>query len=190
MANKKPIQGKYSLYAFPTNSSYTLTGNARSASFGVNAPAVELVTKCISAPDGNNAVSFAVENKITIKRFRVRMNGAPGIQAGVNHIAAKFKLIFGRIDSDNNLKIYDSVWIEAPNFGEWVDAELLVEPYKRTGGDSAFDFMQIIIDTDNSIFYVDDFNLQDDYIGQGITPIIEMEIETAGLFVRSNGVEF
>lgn len=187
---QKTTQGKYSLYAFPTNSSYTLTGNARSASFGVNSPAVELVTKCISAPDGNNAVSFFVEYALTIQRFRVRMNGAPGIQAGVNHSAAKFKLIFGRIDSDNNLQIYDSVWIEAPNFGEWVNADLLVEPYKRTGNNNAFDYMQIIVDSDNSVFYVDDFNLQADFIGQGITPIIEMEIETAGLFVRSNGVEF
>jgi hypothetical protein len=50
--------------------------------------------------------------------------------------------------------------------------------------------MQIIVDPDNSIFYVDDFNLQEDFVGQGITPIIEMEIETAGLFVKSNGVEF
>ena len=190
MANKKPIQGKYSLYAFPTNSSYTLTGNARSASFGVNSPAVDLLTKCISAPEGNNAVAFKVENKLTIKRFRVRMNGAPGIQAGVNHTAAKFKLIFGRIDLDNNLHTYDSVWIEAPNFGEWVDADLLVEPYKRTGGNTAYDFIGIIIDPDNSVFYVDDFNLQADYIGQGITPIIEMEIETAGLYVKSNGQIF
>lgn len=187
---QKQTQGKYSLYAFPNNSSYTLTGNARSASFGVSAPAVELLTKCISAPNGNNAVSFFVEYKITIKRFRVRMNGAPGIQAGVNHTAAKFKLIFGRVDSDNNLQIYDSVWIEAPNFGEWVEADLIVEPYKRTGGNREFDYMQIIVDPDNSIFYVDDFNLQEDFVGQGITPIIEMEIETSGLFVRSNGEEF
>lgn len=187
---QKQIQGKYSLYAFPTNASYTLTGNNRAASFGVNNPAVELVTKCITAPEGNNAIAFNVERQITIKRIRVRMNGAPGIQAGVNHTAAKFKLIFGRIDSDSNLFVYDYIWVEIPNFGEWVESEQIVEPYLRKGNDSSFEYLQIIVDPDNAVFYVDDFNLQEDFVGEGITPIIEMEIETAGLFVRSNGVEF
>lgn len=184
------IQGKYSIYAFPNNASYTLTGAARSASFSVSNPPVELTTKCISAPNGNNAIAFYVENVIKIKRFRVRMNGAPGIQAGINHTAAKFRLLFGRMDADDNLYIYDSVYIEVPNFGEWVESNQIVEPFKRVGGNDDYDYLQIIIDPDNSIFYVDDFNIQEDYVGQGITPIIEMEIETAGLYVRSNGQIF
>lgn len=184
------IQGKYFIYAFVGNSSYTLTGADRQGSFSVSSPAEELNLNCITGPNGNNAIVFNVENKINIRRARVRMNGGPGIQAGLNHIAAKFKIIVGRVDGDNNVFDYDSVWVQVPNFGEWAAIDLLIEPYKRTGNDRSYDFVTFIIDPNNAIFYVDDYNLQADYVGQGITPIVEFEIETAGVYLKTNGQIF
>lgn len=37
---------------------------------------------------------------------------------------------------------------------------------------------------------LDGQNLAEDFVGQGITPILQMEIETAGLVCYSNGVWF
>lgn len=180
------IQGKYLCYSFIPNSSYTLTGNARTASFSVS-DTIEnnnMNVKCLSAPNPDNAVKFLMNTATKIKRVRVRMNGAPGIQAGVNHIAAKIAVEFGEVKNGAWVSAAKA-FIQTPNFGEWYECNSELRPH--TLGNA---LKSMFVNPDETIFYIDDFNLQPDYVGQGITPVLEMEIETGGLSVAENGDEF
>lgn len=183
---RKNIQGKYFCYSFIPNSSYTLTGNARTASFGVNNTIENnnMNVKCLSAPNTDNGVIFMLNTKVKINRVRVRMNGAPGIQAGLNHIAAKISVELGDIIG-GVWKSYAKAFIQVPNFGEWCEcnAELNANETINVG-------KSMYVNPAETIFYVDDYNIQSDYVNQGITPILEMEIETGGLSVSDDGAIF
>lgn len=191
MAQAKQIQGKYFLQAnIPT--AYTLTGADRAGSMGVN-DVTELVVESINAPGMSNRVYFPVEHLVTIKRVRIVANGGPGIQGGVNHYAGQFILSMACVDGEGNVTKFDECPVIIPNWGEWYDINMSLKPFKRTGGDTSAEFVGMAIEkTFGSVamFYVDDFNIQDDFVGQGITPILQMEIETAGLVCSSNGVWF
>lgn len=191
MAQAKQIQGKYFLQAkIPV--SYTLTGANRQGAFGLN-DITELVVDSINAPSIANRVVFPVEHTVTIKRVRIVANGGPGIQVGVNHYAGQFVLSMARDDGDGNIIIYDECPVIIPNWGEWYDINMILRPYKRTGGDTSAEFVGMAIDKTLdalAMFYVDDFNLQEDFVGEGVSPIMQMEIETAGLVCYSNGVWF
>ncbi len=190
MAQAKQIQGKYFIQAdIPT--AYTLTGADRVASFGLN-DITELGVDSINAPSLSNRIVFPVESNVTIKRVRLVANAGPGIQGGVNHNAGQFILSMVKNDGEGNLTKFDECPVIIPNWGEWYDINMTLKPYKRTGGDTTAEFVGMAIEKvlNLAMFYVDDFNLQEDYVGQGITPILQMEIETAGLVCQSNGVWF
>ena len=191
MAQAKQIQGKYFLQAdIPT--SYSLTGENRSASMGLN-DITELIVLSINAPGVSNRVYFPVEHVVTIKRVRIVANGGPGIQGGVNHFAGQFILSMARDDGEGNVTKFDECPVIIPNWGEWYDINMILRPYNRTGGDTSAEFVGMAIEKtldSLAMFYIDDYNIQDDFVGQGITPILQMEIETAGLVCSSNGVWF
>lgn len=191
MAQAKQIQGKYFLQAnIPT--SYTLTGADRAGSMGLN-DLTELIVESINSPGVSNRVYFPVEHVVTIKRVRIGANGGPGIQGGVNHYAGQFILSMARDDGEGNVTKFDECPVIIPNWGEWYDVNMSLRPYKRTGGDTSAEFVGMAIEKTLdavAMFYVDDFNIQEDFVGQGVTPILQMEIETAGLVVSSNGVWF
>lgn len=183
---RKNIQGKYFCYSFIPNSSYTLTGSARTASFGVNNTIENnnMNVKCLSAPNPDNSVKFLANTSVKIKRVRVRMNGAPGMQAGLNHIAAKIAVEFGKV-KDGYWVSEARAFIQVPNFGEWCEcgAEL-------NANHTLIEYRDMHVNPLETIFYVDDYNIQSDYVNQGITPILEMEIETAGISVANDGEIF
>lgn len=191
MAQAKQIQGKYFLQA-KLPGSYTLTGADRVASMGAN-DLTYIGVESINAPAVSNRVVFPVENIVTIKRVRIVANAGPGIQAGVNHYAGQFILSMARDDGEGNVTKFDECPVIIPNWGEWYEINMTLKPFKRTGGDTSAEFVGMAVDktVDTlAMFYVDDYNIQEDYIGQGITPILQMEVETAGLVCSSNGVWF
>lgn len=191
MAQAKQIQGKYFLQSkIPT--SYTLTGADRQGSFGLLG-IKELVVDSINAPSVSNRVVIPVENVVTIKRVRIVANAGPGIQAGVNHYAGQFIMSLVTNDGDDNLTKFDECPVIIPNWGEWYNINMILRPFKRTGGDTSSQFVGMAIEKTLdtlAMFYVDDYNIQEDYISRGITPILQMEVETAGLVCQSNGVWF
>lgn len=184
------IQGKYLLYCFILNASYTLTGADRAGNFGITGAQNEIEVDALSANNQNPAIVCNVENELTIKRIKIEANGGPGIKAGVNHLAAQFQLQLVRKDADNNIVKFDSTQVNIPEWGEWFDLNLVLRPYKRIDGNRNFDFLWFSIVPSTSHFYVDDYNIQADYINQGITPVLYMEVETAGLYIASNGQIF
>ena len=41
---------------------------------------------------------------------------------------------------------------------------------------------------DYTKFFIDDYNVQDDYVGQNFTAVLEMLIDTAGVLDNAGGV--
>lgn len=179
------IQGKYTVSANVLNCAYTITGGSRTATFSITGTEEELKVIALNAPADNGEVKFNVENEITIKRVKVVPNGAPGLQAALNRFAAHFELKAVSEDENLDLIVYDSTFINVPNWGEWFECNMKIRPWKRTGNGTE-DFVGLSINPSNDLFSCDDYNVQDDYINQGVTPILYMEIETAGLYLKSN----
>lgn len=181
------IQGKYDIFAYIPNASYTFTGNDRNATFGISDFSGELDLRCLNCPTTQNAkVSVPVENDVTIKRVRMWPCGAYGLQNSPLKMAAGMALLMGRGDS-SDFKIYDYTALVVPNWGEWFNVNLKISPYRRIDNDDSYNYIGFAIDADETEFSLDDFNIQSDFIGQVVTPALEMEIETAGLAIVGGG---
>jgi hypothetical protein len=44
------------------------------------------------------------------------------------------------------------------------------------------------INKDYTKFFIDDYNIQDDYIGQNFTAVLELLVDTAGVLDNAGGV--
>ena len=191
MSSKK-IQGVYDLYLKCTDAAYTLTGNDRNADFGFVGTQDEIPALCLNYPGAlNTRIAVPVENKVIIKKMKLWPRGAYGLQHAPLYMAGSFYLELGRTDTDTNtFVIYDKVAIYVPNWGEWFDVNAVLEPYKRIDGDSSKQFLQFSMAYDTAVFTCDDFNIQSDFVGQGVSPALEMIVDTAGLVDSTNGVYF
>ena len=191
MASKN-IKGRYDLYTPLADAAYTLTGADRNATFGFTGTQDELNTRCLDFPGNiNGKIAVPVENLVTIKKIKLWPRGGFGLQNSPLYMAGKFYLELGRTDPDTSTFIvYDKVAVNIPNWGEWFDVDAVLKPFNRLDNNSDFDFMQFSIAYDTAVFSCDDYNLQADYVGQGISPALEMIVETAGLVDASNGNYF
>lgn len=187
----KNIKNRYDLYTKLTDAAYTLTGGDRNATFGFTGTQGELNTICLDFPGSlSGKIAVPVENTVTVEKIKIWPRGAYGLQNSPQYMAAKFYLQLGRADENNVFHVYDQIAVQIPNWGEWFDINMELKPYKRTGGNSEFDFMQFSIDYDTAVFSCDDYNLQEDFIGQGVAPALEMIVRTAGIANASNGQIF
>lgn len=179
------IQGKYDVFAHIPNASYTFTGNDRNATFGISNFSGPLDLRCLSCPSTQSAkVAIPVENDVTIKRVKIWPVGAYGLQNSPSKMAAGMSLLVGGGDS-SDFKLYHYTALVVPNWGEWFEVNLKLKPYRRISGDNSYNYVGFAIDKDETLFSLDDFNIQDIFISdsQVVTPAIEMEIETAGLAI-------
>lgn len=183
-------QGKYTLIA-KVQASGTLEADNRNIEFAVTNPAnAALLPDCLNAP--KLAAGYAVVNSqydITIKRIRLNANGAPGAQHAPNYYAGVFDLILGKKELDDSITQYDKVQIKIPEWGEWYELNLKLCPYNYQLG-PVDEYSGFYIDVDNNVFRIDGMNLADAFNNMGVTPWIEMEIETAGITASSNGIEY
>lgn len=186
----KTIQGKYDLYTPFSDVAYTLTGGDRNATFGPTGTQGELNTICINFPGSlSGKIAVPVENDVKIRKMKLWPRGGYGLQNSPLYMAGKFYLQLGRED-DGNFILYDETAVQIPNWGEWFDVDLILRGYRRKDGDSQFDFLQFSFAYDTAVFSCDDYNLQEDFVGQGVVPALEMIVETAGLANASNGQIF
>jgi hypothetical protein len=184
------IQGKYTLIA-KVQAAGTLEDANRNVTFSVTAPAdAALIPDCLNKPI--NAVGYSVINSqydVTIKRIRLNANGAPGAKHAPNYYAGVFNLILGHKELDDSITEYATAEIKIPEWGEWYELNLKLCPYKYDLG-PVNDYCGFYIDVDNNIFRIDCLNLDSAFEGLGVTPWLEMEIETAGVTASSNGIEY
>ena len=181
------IQGKYTLIA-KLQAAGTLQDGNRNINFSVTNPSnAGLTPDCLNAPE--SAAGYAVfnsQNDVTIKRIRLNANGAPGAQHAPNYYAGVFNLIIGRKELDDSITAYDKAQIKIPEWGKWYELNLKLCPYNYQG--TIEDYCGFYIDINNNVFRIDGQNLNPDFEGLGVTPWLEMEIETAGIVASSNGV--
>ena len=192
MAN---IQGLYTLRAPLYNSNdpanrvlYTFTNNDRNASIGF-AYQCPLDFAQIDAQNPDNLGDprkFIVQNKLFIKRARVLTPGAPGLAPGLGGRAAVFYL--DTRSSKNGIDTSgDSLILKFDNFNEWQDFNIPFLNDKIDSDTGKYTFL-IGAGDGRTALYLDDYNLQNEYVGQDLFAFLELVVDTAGLYNGFNSV--
>ena len=159
----------YKLYA-KIPATYTFTGNARQATFGVAADAsLEL-----------HALSFAGADKVQLKggnfrivRARLVASGADGLEPGKEKIAGSMnlKLVYGGSDASNVFKLSFYKW------DEWTEQDIRIGVYPQAENKDC----GLAVVQRGTEFTCDDYNVDSAFVGQSFVPILELEIECRGL---------
>lgn len=144
---------------------YTFTGNARAATFGVDA-AGALTLKCVSNFAGGTEVKFLRKSPVRICRARILSSGAPGLQAGVAKLASSLKLYFTDAGSSS-----PEFTLTFARWNEWEEKSVSLN---MGSGESC----ELAVSDTGTEFTCDDFNLQEEFIGQDVVPMLELEFET------------
>lgn len=150
--------------------SYTFTGNARQATFGVSENA-SLETHVLSYA-GADAVRFKRSN-VRIVRARLVPSGAAGLMPGKEKIAGRLQLSFVRQGQNANGAPFTMSFYK---WGEWERQEISTG---MPGSDG--DICELAINANGTEFTCDDFNIADSFVGQTVVPMLEMEIECGAL---------
>ena len=151
---------------------YTLAGNDRDASFTASsdspAPATDIRA-------GGAAVTFNKGQVLRITKARLVGSGAPGLQAGVGNNAAALKVIQGIASGSSITKTVDSADVDLAflEYGRWEDKDFRIE-FLADGSSLGIG--------NGSEVTVDDFNVQEDYVGETVGFVIEA---TAELYIGS-----
>lgn len=176
------IRGKYVVYSF-LPITYTLTGKTRQGRFAFDDTHDEIKLKAQNAPsEPVYGVQLVGQNDTTIKRARIVPRGGAGLLASPGTLAGQLFLNAYTKDADDNRVTLDSVHLDFLQWGEWENVNAVLKPYKYRG--SVEDFpgaCSLFISGAAGKFTADDFNVQEDFVGQGVQALLELEIETAGL---------
>lgn len=183
------IAGKYNVSA-KLNAQYEFTGNNRDATFSISSPDAPLDLSCVSSST-NAYVAAMYDCRVKIKRVRLVSAGAPGLQRTETHRAGAFVLAIQAADENGIYTTLDSVVVKIDNWNEWTDTNFDLRPYKTQftftpAQETQHKPVKFCALFANSGFYCDDYNVQPEYVGQTLTPWIEMEIETAGMVELHN----
>lgn len=177
------IRGKYVVYSF-LPITYTLTGENRQGRFTFDATHDEITLKAQNAPsEPVYGVQLISQNDITIKRARIVPRGGAGLLASPGTLAGQLFLNACTYNTEETRITLDSVHLDFLQWGEWENVNAVLKPYENS------EYLPIPLPGSCSLFIsdaaakftADDFNIQDDFIGQGVQALLEMEIETAGL---------
>lgn len=187
MAN---IQAKYNFVAGLPDV-YTLTGNDRAAELSLTQNTV--ISFYVVGNKAGGPCFFNGDTAINIKRMRVRSPKAPGVSAATS-TAGVITLSFCAMIGSNADTELDAARVNIPKWGEWFEANIKIEPYKTTYAWTDTQITQhkpvgVVIGY-NSSMNVDDYNVQEDYVGQDVDVAIDLEIETAGVISSSTYVIF
>lgn len=161
-----------------TPTPYTLTGTDRDAKIQYNSTTGALSVKVIDR--GGAEVVFPSAD-VTIKAARLS-DGGLGLVAG-ERTAANLVLVFGTADNSAQL---DETVAEVPvAIGEWNcdEPQSLHTILKATTSINMFI-------KSSGIINISDFNVQDDWVKQDVTPVLELTIETDHLLTTDGEVVF
>ena len=176
------IRSKYVVYSF-LPITYTLTGETRQGRFSFDDTQDEITLKAQNAPsEPVYGVQLLAQNDTTIKRARIVPRGGAGLLASPGTLAGQLFLNAYTKDAEENRITLDSVHLDFLQWGEWENVNAVLKPYENTGGAESLPVScGLFVSGAASKFTADDFNVQEDFIGQGVQALIEMEIESSGL---------
>lgn len=176
------MTNKYLLSLY-LGTTYTLTGADANADFS---PVSDLVlSSYLTSGAFGGAVALSGLGSIKITGARLT-NSSCGVE-GNGPLAAKLKLrlskVVGGSESGDPFASFD---MNIAKWGRWEKKNIVLFP--NPGIDAGVNrACQFVID-DASVFYVFDFNVQDDLVGEDIAPILELEIETDAILDASTGL--
>lgn len=178
------IKGIYTVRASLADvvNSYQFTGADRNAELSAAADFM-LLTTCddIDRPL-NTDISFKSDNVLNIKAARIITNGAAGLRPALNSSVAAVLTIIGRAINDVTGDALGGFTFGLDYFNEW--QELNVKFFPEKVNDNYF----LSVNHTYSKLYVDDYNVQDDYLGQTFTATLELLIDTAGVLDHAGDI--
>lgn len=184
---RQKIAGKYTLWAVIPNSSYTFTGNNRAANFGITGDELQAINmKALNSLSIDSNVWPEIGTEVKIKRAKIEPSGAFGLQPSPGERAAGVFVVLTYTDEDANLQTLSQISMQFDKWGEWCEINKSLKAYGFVNPDSCY----FGISSNGAFFTCDDYNLQKDYIGQTVTPVLVMEVETAGLYDSVARVKF
>jgi hypothetical protein len=180
----KKIKGTYILRASLNDviSGFEFTGADRNTELS---PASDFILNLACADINrpvNTAVSLISNNVLNIKAARILTPGAVGLRGALNSQVAASITIIGRAAADVTAETLGGFTFALDHFNEWQDVNVKYLPAKVN--ENYF----LSINKDYTKFFIDDYNIQDDYIGQNFTAVLEMLIDTAGVLDNAGGV--
>lgn len=187
---RQKIAGKYTLWTVIPNCSYEFTGSNRVATFGITGDDVQDINmKALNALSVNSDVYPEIGTEVQIKRAKIEPSGAFGLQPSQGERAAGIFLDSTYTDGDGNLHALDQISIQFDKWGEWCNINKNLKAFDPYGYINPVS-VRFGISKTGAFFNCDDYNLQEDYIGQTVTPVLVLEVETAGLWDSVARVKF
>lgn len=183
MAN---IAGRYGLTINITNAQYTFNGNNRDAQFTPMPPDIVVAANCVQINYYGAQALGCGDSDFVIKRARIISSGAPGLQPPELKRAAQINLDLCKQDGT----LLDGVILKLQNWNEWTDINATLRPYKTKPSWSDGELVNnkpvfFCPRHLNTYYNVDDYNLQAAYVGQTVSPILELDVESTGGMVES-----
>lgn len=185
---RQKIAGKYTLWGVVPNCSYEFAGNNRAASFGITGDRVQMRMKALNALSIDSNVTPVMGANLQIKRAKIEPSGASELRPPAGELAAGFFLNLVYTDADENLQVLDSIALQFDRWGKWCDINKDLKAYgniKPPPTACAFS-----IQPSFAFFKCDDYNIEDAYIGQTVTPVLVLEVETPGMWDSVSRIKF
>jgi hypothetical protein len=123
----------------------------------------------------NNAVSFVSNNVLKIRAVRILTTGAEGLRGGLDDKAAN--ILFKAFADNTTTTPVGTFQVLVDRFNEWCPVN--IDFMARSAPNQNF---FIGIDHTYSFLSLDDYNIDENYVGQGFVPYVELDIDTAGIF--------
>lgn len=181
------IAGRYGLTIVISKATYEFTGNDRNAQFVATYPNETVAANCTQIFGGSAQAVAIGECNFIIRRARIISSGAAGVRAPTGSRAAQVHL---KLEKQLGGEL-DDVFLKFQNWNEWTEINATLRPYKNkptwldaeiVNHKPAF----FVVDYNYSYYNVDDYNVQAAYVGQSFTPILELDVEAAGMLETSN----
>ena len=171
MANNK-ISGSYILQSAQKITDYEFTGESRNAKVTLQAGEINLIDLS-NGSISDRYIDLLTKNKVHVKGIRIITPGGAGLRSIKN--AATLWLCMYNLAGTTNLG-HLSI-IEVARYNEWQELDDYWEPYKKIK-DQMYN-----LGVSQGSFNIDDYNIQEKYIGEKVEFKIELSIETAGIYL-------
>lgn len=170
----KKILGKYIITANLPFPEYTFTGNNRTASMELNED-TRLGFKCGYVRGIYDDVRFVADNILFIKKARIVTHGAAGLRSMYNAATLHF------FATNENSEPIGAFKFSLENFNEWTDVDI---PFLSNSEDAIPPKKAYMLNLykERTVLHLDDYNIQSAYIGQTFKPVLELMVDTNGIY--------
>jgi len=168
MANNK-ISGSYILQSAQKLKDYVFTNENRNAAVVVQPTKLDLIDLS-NGSINDRYIDLISKNRVHVKRIRIITPGGAGLRSCKNAAV----ILIGVYSSQSFIKLLSR--IEIARFNEWQDLNDYWEPYNITKEQ----YYNLGV---SGVINIDDFNIQEKYVGEKVEFKIEMMIDTAGIFL-------